>query len=59
MFELTSGAVYVDGLNIREMGLHDLRVKIAVIPQGTPKWVVRTVDRQTHTLLLVKQAHFG
>lgn len=33
MAELTSGAVRIDGVDISKIGLHDLRSRIAIIPQ--------------------------
>eukprot|EP00698_Gefionella_okellyi_P016221 TRINITY_DN4636_c0_g1_i10.p1 TRINITY_DN4636_c0_g1~~TRINITY_DN4636_c0_g1_i10.p1 ORF type:complete len:1314 (+),score=296.68 TRINITY_DN4636_c0_g1_i10:1165-5106(+) len=33
MYELTQGTVTVDGVDIGQIGLHDLRTQIAVIPQ--------------------------
>lgn len=35
MVEPADGTVYIDGINIREIGLHDLRSKLAIIPQVT------------------------
>lgn len=32
-FDVTSGKILVDGVNIREMGLHDLRERIGYVPQ--------------------------
>ncbi|KAI8935755.1 hypothetical protein NX059_007275 [Plenodomus lindquistii] len=31
--ELSSGAIIIDGVNISQIGLHDLRSKLAIIPQ--------------------------
>ncbi|ORX56503.1 P-loop containing nucleoside triphosphate hydrolase protein [Piromyces finnis] len=33
MVEASEGSIYIDGLNIRDMGLHDIRSRIAIIPQ--------------------------
>lgn len=33
LFELTSGNILIDGIDVAKLGLHDLREKIAVIPQ--------------------------
>ena len=32
-FDVTSGKILVDGVDIREMGLHDLRERIGYVPQ--------------------------
>jgi len=34
MVEASEGTIYIDGLAIRDMGLYDIRSRIAVIPQG-------------------------
>jgi len=34
MVEASEGSIYIDSLAIRDMGLHDIRSRIAVIPQG-------------------------
>jgi len=34
MVEASEGSIYIDGLAIKEMGLYDIRSRIAVIPQG-------------------------
>ena len=33
IIEATSGKIIIDGLDIAEMGLHDLRSKLTIIPQ--------------------------
>lgn len=33
LVELTEGEIKIDGLNIKNLGLHDLRAKLAIIPQ--------------------------
>jgi ATP-binding cassette subfamily C (CFTR/MRP) protein 1 len=33
ILEYSEGAIYIDGVNIKEIGLHDLRHKITIIPQ--------------------------
>ena len=33
IIEATGGAIYIDGLNIADMGLHDIRSKLTIIPQ--------------------------
>lgn len=33
MFDIAAGRIIIDGININDIGLHDLRSKIAIIPQ--------------------------
>ncbi|KAH9124734.1 hypothetical protein AeMF1_004553 [Aphanomyces euteiches] len=33
LVEVHSGAVYIDGVNVSKIGLHDLRERVAIIPQ--------------------------
>ena len=33
IIESAGGSIYIDGENIAEMGLHDLRSKLTIIPQ--------------------------
>ena len=33
MLELTSGDIIIDDINIKDIGLHDLRHKLTIIPQ--------------------------
>lgn len=33
ILEAAKGAIYIDGVNIAEIGLHDLRSRITIIPQ--------------------------
>jgi len=40
MYELSEGTIVVDGINIAETGLHQLRDKIGVIPQGMIRFVI-------------------
>lgn len=35
MIEPTSGLIYIDGLNTMQLGLHDLRKNLAIIPQDS------------------------
>ena len=33
ILEAASGSIFIDGLDIRKLGLHDLRSKLTIIPQ--------------------------
>lgn len=33
LLDLTSGTITIDGINIAEIGLEDLRLKLSIIPQ--------------------------
>ena len=33
LIEAAGGAIYIDGQNIADVGLHDIRRKITIIPQ--------------------------
>ncbi|MDX2108915.1 MAG: ABC transporter ATP-binding protein [Verrucomicrobiota bacterium] len=49
-YDVSSGAIKVDGVDVREFGLHDLRSQIAVVPQST----VLFNDTVTNNLLIGK-----
>ena len=33
LLDLTEGDIFIDGINIKDIGLHDLRHKLTIIPQ--------------------------
>lgn len=35
LIEASAGKIYIDGVNISEIGLHDLRSKLTIIPQDS------------------------
>lgn len=38
ILEAAEGEIYIDGLNVADIGLHDLRSKLTIIPQ-VPAWL--------------------
>lgn len=44
ILEAAKGEIYIDGINIAHLGLHDLRSRITIIPQvGKPKSLKRAL----------------
>lgn len=41
--EPASGSIYIDGVDVTEVGLHDLRSKITIIPQVHDKKLNRKI----------------
>ena len=40
--ELDSGSIRIDGLDISRMGVRQLRSKMAIIPQVSSGWLLKT-----------------
>jgi ABC-type multidrug transport system fused ATPase/permease subunit len=57
LVDATSGSIYIDGLDIQQVGLHDLRPRISVIPQtpflfsGTVRKNLDPWDKYTDTMI--------
>lgn len=50
ILEAAKGQIFIDGINIAQIGLHDLRSRITIIPQvSTPNITVHVVHFSLHT----------
>ena len=53
IIEPASGQIVIDGVDIAELGLHDLRSKLTIIPQvGTAN--IQCIDRRAVSMFLVR-----
>ncbi len=43
IIEATCGAIYIDDVRLSNLGLHDLRSKITIIPQVRSKVIIKPV----------------
>lgn len=47
ILEAAAGEIRIDGINVADIGLHDLRSRLTIIPQvgtGTGRWVAAIVS---------------
>lgn len=48
LIEASSGAITVDGVNVSDIGLHDLRSRLTILPQVRSVIVVRDIKVDNH-----------
>lgn len=50
LVELQDGAIEIDGIDIKSLGLTDLRFRLTVIPQACDVWCLECVHDRVRTI---------